>query len=244
MPSRIPRLFGVFPSLPEANGGECVADPPQVVGSAIGGSLVRYVRLRLRTDEELVAHLLANEPDALTLLFERHSALVFRIARRILRNDAEAEDAVQQVFLDVFRAAEQFDCEKGSFKSWLLMFAYHRTFNRRRQLRAHGFYDSDSVEQLPQELIRGASRPLSFAPTEALILMEQVLKQIEPRQRRAIELTYYEGLTAEQASEVTGESVRVVRHNLYRGLERLRAVLCKSPERDQKNGKCVERTRT
>jgi RNA polymerase sigma-70 factor (ECF subfamily) len=197
----------------------------------IGGWLVRYVRLRLKTDEELVSDLLANEPDALTVLFERHSALVFRIARRILRNDAEAEDALQQVFLDMFRAAEQFEPEKGSFKSWLLMFTYHRTFNRRRHLRAHGFYDSDSVEELPRELIQGASRRLSFASTETVILVEQVLKLIQPRQRRAIELTYYEGLTAEQASEVTGESVRVVRHNLYRGLEKLRTVLCsKSPE--------------
>jgi RNA polymerase sigma-70 factor (ECF subfamily) len=201
------------------------------------------VKLRLKTDEDLIADVLTNEPDALAILFDRHSALVFRVVRRILRNDAEADDAVQQVFLDVFRAADQFEPEKGSFKSWLLMFAYHRTFNSRRQLRTHGFYDSNSVEELPQELIHGATRPLSFPRAEAVILIEQVLKLIQPRQRRAIELTYYEGLTAEQASEVTGESVRVVRHNLYRGLERLRTVLCKSPERDQKNGKSVERTR-
>jgi RNA polymerase sigma-70 factor (ECF subfamily) len=230
MSPRIARLLGVLPSLPDSNGAECAADP-QVGGLGIGNSLVRYVTLRLKTDEDLVSDLLANESDALTVLFQRHSALVFRIARRILRNDAEAEDAVQQVFLDMFRAAEQFEPEKGSFKSWLLMFAYHRTFNSRRQLRTHGFYNSDSVEELPQELIQGASRPLSFASTEAVILVEQVLKLIQPRQRRAIELTYYEGLTAEQASEVTGESVRVVRHNLYRGLEKLRTVLCrKSPE--------------
>lgn len=234
MPSRIPRLLGVFPSLPDSNTGECAA-APQVPGLGFGISLVRYVGLRLKPDEELVLDLLANEPDALTVLFERHSALVFRIARRILRNDAEAEDAVQQVFLDMFRAAGQFQPEKGSFKSWLLMFAYHRTFNSRRQLRTRGFYDSDSVEDLPQELIDGASRPLSFAASEAVILVEQVLKLIQPRQRRAIELTYYEGLTAEQASQVTGESVRVVRHNLYRGLEKLRTALCDQSPAKQKN---------
>ena len=170
---------------------------------------------------------------------------MFRIARRILRNDTEAEDAVQQVFIDMFRAAGQFEPEKGSFKSWLLMFAYHRTFNSRRQLLTHGFYDSDSLEELPQELMQGANRPLSFAPAEAVILVEQVMKLIQPRQRRAIELTYYEGLTAEQASEATGESVRVVRHNLYRGLEKLRTVLCsQSPEGKQEKGRKMERTRT
>jgi RNA polymerase sigma-70 factor (ECF subfamily) len=224
----------VFPSLPDSNAGECAAEA-HLGCSGVGDSLLRYVRLRLKSDEDLVSDLLADEPDALTVLFQRHSALVFRIANRILRNDAEAEDAVQQVFLDLFRAAEQFDPEKGSFKSWLLMFAYHRTFNSRRQLRAHGFYESDSVEDMPHELIQGASRPLPFTSAEAVVLVQQVLKLIQPRQRRAIELTYYEGLTAEQASAVTGESVRVVRHNLYRGLERLRTVLCSRPlEAEQK----------
>ena len=244
MSSRTPRLLDVFPSISDSNGGGCAAEA-QVGGLGVGNSLVRYLRLRLKSDEDLVSDLLADEPDALTVLFQRHSALVFRIARRILRNDAEAEDAVQQVFLDLFRAAEQFDPEKGSFMSWLLMFAYHRTFNSRRQLRAHGFYESDRVEDLPQELIQGASRRLPFASAEVIVLVEQVLKLIQPRQRRAIELTYYEGLTAEQASEVTGESVRVVRHNLYRGLERLRAVLCSRPsEAGQKSGQPAERTRT
>jgi RNA polymerase sigma-70 factor (ECF subfamily) len=224
MSSRIPRLLAVFAPLPDANGEGCAS---HVGALDIGNSLVRYVKLRLKTDEDLVSDLLANEADALTVLFERYSELVFRIARRILRNDAEAEDALQQVFLDVYRAAEQFEPEKGSFKSWLLMFAYHRTFNSRRQLHTHGFYDSDSIEELPEELIQGARRQLPFASAEATILVEQILKLIQPRQRRAIELTYYEGLTAEQASEVTGESVRVVRHNLYRGLEKLRTVLCK-----------------
>jgi RNA polymerase sigma-70 factor (ECF subfamily) len=242
MSSRIPRLPAIFPLLPDANGEGCAADS-HVGVLDIGNSLVRYVKLRLKTDEDLVSDLLANEPDALTVLFERHSVLVFRIARRILRNNAEAEDAVQQVFLDVFRAAEQFEPEKGSFKSWLLMFAYHRTFNSRRQLRTHGFYDSESVEELPEELIQGASRQLPFASAETTILVEQVLKLIQPRQRRAIELTYYGGLTAEQASEVTGESVRVVRHNLYRGLEKLRTVLCSKLPEGRKNGKSTERTR-
>lgn len=243
MSSRIARLLEVFPSISGANGYECVAQP-HAPNDAIGKDLIRKVRLCLKSDEDLVADLLASEADALTVLFERHSALVFRIARRILRNDAEAEDAVQQVFLDVYRAAEQFEPEKGCFRSWLLMFTYHRTFNSRRQLRTHGFYNTNSLEETPQEFIEGVIRPFPFAPTEVAVLVEEVLKLIQPRQRRVIELTYYEGLTAEQASEVTGESVRVVRHNLYRGLEKLRSVLCsKSTEADQKSKPWRKRTR-
>jgi RNA polymerase sigma-70 factor, ECF subfamily len=240
MSSRITRLLSVFPVLPEPNGKECAADlPPPITGSFSLGRL----RLRLRTDEELIAELIEGESDALTVLFERHSPLVFRIARRVLRDDAEAEDAVQQVFLDVFRSAEQFDLLKGSFKSWLLQFAYHRSFNSRRRLRARGYYDSDNIEDvLPKQLLEGATHPFPMASSDVTILVDQVLKLVQPRQRRALELTYCEGLTAEQASEVTGESVRVVRHNIYRGLETLRSVLCgKSSVDNQKKQKHLAR---
>jgi RNA polymerase sigma-70 factor (ECF subfamily) len=57
------------------------------------------------------------------------------------------------------------------------------------------------------------------------VLVEQILSHLQPRQRRTIELVYYEGLTADEVSLRTGETVRVVRHNLYRGLEKLRKAL-------------------
>jgi RNA polymerase sigma-70 factor (ECF subfamily) len=69
-------------------------------------------------------------------------------------------------------------------------------------------------------------RPLWFSQAETAVLIEQVLTRLQPRQRRTIELVYYEGLTAEEISIRTGETVRVVRHNLYRGLEKLRKAVC------------------
>ena len=163
--------------------------------SPIGSSFVRLLTCRFKSDEQLVAELEAGGADCLTVLFERHGAMVFRIARRILRNDVEAEDTAQQVFLDIFRSVRQFDPEKGSFKSWLLMFVYHRAFNARRHLRSNRFYDSDPIEELlPYE----TGRPQTPAPAETSILVEEALGLIQPRQRRTIELTYYEGLTATQ----------------------------------------------
>jgi RNA polymerase sigma-70 factor (ECF subfamily) len=234
MSSRLSKFPDIFPAMAD----ECAIAVP-ARDSPLGSSFLRLLTCRFKSDEQLMADLQAGEADRLTVLFERHGPLVFRIARRILRNDDEAEDTAQQVFLDVFRALRQFDPEKGSFKSWLLMFVYHRAFNARRHLRTTRFYDSDPIEELlPYE----ADRLQSPAPAETSILVEQALGLIQPRQRRAIELTYYEGLTANQISEVTGESIRVVRHNLYRGLAKLRLLLCKqgapqpaltaSPDRD------------
>jgi DNA-directed RNA polymerase specialized sigma24 family protein len=68
-------------------------------------------------------------------------------------------------------------------------------------------------------------QPFPFHGAEAICLVEQALEMIQPRQRRTIELIYYEGLTAEEVAERTGESAPSVRHNLYRGLAKLRAVM-------------------
>ena len=193
-------------------------------------SIFASLKRRFASDEEVAKLLQSGDADALTVLFKRHSPLLFGIARRILRNDAEAEDTVQQIFLDVYRSIQQFDAEKGTFKTWLLMFTYQRVFNSRRTQLATRFFDTDPFcgEDLPK--LPPASERSSGA--ENKILAEQILRTLQPHQRRTLELTYYEGLTAEEISARTGESVRVVRHNLYRSLERLRKAFCeRQPDR-------------
>jgi RNA polymerase sigma-70 factor (ECF subfamily) len=183
-------------------------------------------RLRALTDEELMQALRMGCNDALAVLFERHSPLVFRIARAILRDDGEAEETVQRVFLDVFKAVNQFNPDRGTFKTWLLQFAYHRSINRRQHLESNRFYSRDELEELsPAEFSCCSGYLLCLPPQEVLCLVEQVLATLESRQRRVIELTYFDGLTAEEIAKKTGDTASSVRHNLYRGLAKLRKVL-------------------
>lgn len=225
MSSRLLELVpGTFPSPIERPDEVCSADPVKSASTAAPTALTKVLQT-LRSDEDLAEQLRAGQADALTTLFKRHNQLVFGIARRILHNDAEAEDTVQQIFLDVFRSIEQFNRQKGTFKTWLLMFAYHRTLNRRRSLLANRFFDTDPLEDFLPELLEGSRK--DQAGLYDRILIQQVLRNLQPRQRRTIELTYFEGLTAEEISGRTGETVRVVRHNLYRGLEALRKALHK-----------------
>ena len=190
-------------------------DRVQTVFSKAG--LLQLLPLALRPDEELAQNLRQGDGDALAVLFERHHKLVYRIARRIVRNDAEAEDTVQQIFLDVFRSIDQFDPGKGSFQTWLLMFAYHRALNCRRSLMSHRFFSTESLGEAPPGIVRAEPSDLQHS-----IFLKQALHCLKPHHRRTIELTYFEGLTAEEIARRTGESVRVVRHNLYRGLEKMR----------------------
>lgn len=181
---------------------------------------------RSLSDADLMDALRRGCNDALAVLFERHSALVFRIARAILHDDGEAEETVQRVFLDIFRAAGQFNSDRGTFTTWLLQYAYHRSYDRRAHLQANHFYDLNEFDDLaPTELFYGAGHLLCLPRQEVVCLVEQALAILEPHQRKVIELTYFEGLTAQEIADKTGDSASSVRHNLYRGLKKVRDTL-------------------
>jgi RNA polymerase sigma-70 factor (ECF subfamily) len=186
------------------------------------------------SDEDLADQLANGEHDALSELFERYSDLVFGIARRMLKDDGEAEEALQQIFLDTYRAIHQFDRKRAPFKTWLLQFVYHRTINRKHHLEAKGFYSSEEFKEefLPIELFEG--RTLQLCSAEVAHLIGQLLGTIKARQRRTIELTFFEGLTAEEIAKETGETPAMVRHNLYRGLSKLRSALLQKEQREEK----------
>jgi len=172
------------------------------------------------TDEELMQFLRSGRHEALTVLFDRYNHLVFSIALRIVRDPGEAEEVVQTVFLDIFRTAANFDIRKGILKGWLLQFAYHGALHRKRHLVANHFYRWEELEAV---LESGAGLPLTGELPEVVRLAEEMLGKLKARQRAVLELTYYEGLTAEEIAERMGESVHAVRHDLYRGLAALRA---------------------
>lgn len=194
-------------------------------------------QLRALEDEALAEKLARGCHDGLTVLFERHSGQVFRIARRILRNDGEAEETVQQVFLNVYRSIHQFDEQKGTFKTWLIQFAYHRAINRREHLVNKRFYDSEQLdEEFPEKTAGAIASLFQQSPQEVKHLIAQLLSTIKPAQREVIELTFFDGLTAEEIARKTGQTPSVIRHNLYRGLKRLRTVLAERKQEEQKKG--------
>jgi RNA polymerase sigma-70 factor (ECF subfamily) len=102
---------------------------------------MRFFPFREHSDEELMEGLCTGAPDALSFLFDRYYRLVFSIALKILRDRGEAEDIMQEVFLEIYRAPEKFDPSRGGVKTWILQHAYHRSLNRRKYLKVRGFYE-------------------------------------------------------------------------------------------------------
>src|SRR6266852_4809237 len=180
------------------------------------------------SDEELMQGVAVGCQDAITALFDRYQHLVFDVALRIVRDAGEAEEVVQTVFLDIYRAVANFDPRKGIPRVWILQYAYHRALHRKRHLVSNHFYHWEELESAVEV---GVRRSLAGELPEIVRLAEQMLEKLKPRQRAVLEMTYYEGLTAEEIANRLGETAHVVRHDLHRGLGALRAALEKNHEK-------------
>jgi RNA polymerase sigma-70 factor, ECF subfamily len=175
------------------------------------------------SDETLILHLRVGHGDALAVLFDRYHRLVFHIALKILRDAGEAEDVMQNVFLEIYKVAAQFDPARGTAKVWMLQYAYHRSMNRRQHLIARRFYGSTDISEVHDSLAVPAYGTLPAQ--ESRHLVKQSLESLNRAQRRVLELAYFEGFTLREIADQTGDTLGNVRHHYYRGLAKLRTLL-------------------
>jgi RNA polymerase sigma-70 factor (ECF subfamily) len=172
-----------------------------------------------------MTHVGGGHSDALAVLFCRYRRLVLNVAWRILRDRGEAEDLVQSIFLEILQSAARFDATKGTAKSWILQYAYHRSFNRREYLCLRGIPDGLGSFTSDQDH-SPARRSGSFEMFETDRLVQEALGHLNVKQRKILELAFYEGLSMREVAQQTSESFDSVRHHFYRAIEKLRIMYC------------------
>ena len=178
------------------------------------------------SDELLLEQVRDGAKDALAFLFRRHARSVRNVAYRILGNEAEADDLVQEVFLFIFRKAALFDVAGGAARSWIFQVAYHRAFDRRRHLTSRNFYTNKELEDTAFRLADPRKEPLFHELSIEGIFGKELIAKFNARltaeQRETIQLFFFEGYALREIAELTGRSLVNVRNHYYRGLERLR----------------------
>jgi len=177
------------------------------------------------SDEELMMHVRVGHHDALAVLIDRYQRLVWSVAQRIVHDPGEAEDLVQVIFLELFQKVELFDPARGTLKVWLLQLAYTRSVNRLYHLQRRQFYNQADVEEEDVVQVSPTKSILRLNTGETTRLVREVLDTLNPSQRTAIELIAFEGLTFEELSRRTGETLVNSKHHYYRGMKKLRACL-------------------
>ena len=176
-------------------------------------------------DDFLIVQIAGGEREALSQLFQRFARAVRGVGRRILRDDSEADDFVQEVFLYLHRKARLFDPTKGNARSWIFQIAYTQAFIRRRRLNAIGFYASGiadtRLEKLPEQFA-GADYDRTVEALFGRNGWKQVLDSLTHEQRETLRLHFFEGYTFAEIAEKLGQTYANIRHHHYRGLEKLR----------------------
>lgn len=173
------------------------------------------------SDEALALRMQQSDEEALRIIYERHVALIRRVVFRILQDHAEADDAVQTVFWDVYRAIARFDPGKGSLRGWLLQYAHHRALNQKKSLQLRGFYTAkeiDAADELPTER-------RSLLSPEATQAVRQALTHLSEDQQFTLRMIFFEGKEMKDVAQHLGQDVPNIRHHYYRGMRKLRDVL-------------------
>jgi RNA polymerase sigma-70 factor, ECF subfamily len=205
-------LLDVDRTVPTA---DVASEPPNPV--VLGTSCVHDA-----SDEDLLQRVGQGNREALSILFQRHARAVHNVARRILKDDSEAEDLLQELFLFIFQKARTFDVDKGSATSWIIQMTYHRAIDRRRYLGFRGHYNSQEFDEARLAANQGQ---LSIDDLAGKALLAKLRNELSIDQLRTLELHFFEGYSFHEIAENTGQTFGNVRIHYYRGLERLRSYI-------------------
>jgi RNA polymerase sigma factor (sigma-70 family) len=173
------------------------------------------------SDEAVVALVARLDEDALAELYDRFGRVAYGLARRVLRDDKLAEDAVQEGFLTAWRNADRFMPERAKASTWLLTFVHRRAVDLvRREDRRRAEPFAETTEPTPAE----------SAEDDAWLRFERervqhALRQLPDQQREALELAYYGGFTQTELAERLGQPVGTIKSRMFTGLARLRELL-------------------
>jgi len=197
------------------------------------GPLVMAVPLRMKPslpedDVSLLRRIAASDGDALARLFDLCSPVVLGVLVRMLGDRAEAEEVLQEAFLQVWMQADRYDPERSSPRGWVLMLARSRALDHLRRREARRRREDESAEE-------GARlSPVQPEGTERLEAAERqsrisaALGLLSPDQRHCIELAFFEGLTHSQIAERLKAPLGTVKSRILLGMSKLRQALSAS----------------
>lgn len=177
------------------------------------------------TDELLLARACEGSREAIGELFRRYARLVRGVALRILRDRAEADDLLQEVFLFIHRKSVTFDSSKSSARSWIVQMTYHRAIDRRRYLQSRHFYtrvDLNGATEVPDPRSNGETHDGSVGKLIGRTTVQGLLDTLTEDQRNTLSLYFFEGYTFDEIATKLGQSWGNIRNHYYRGLDKLR----------------------
>jgi RNA polymerase sigma-70 factor, ECF subfamily len=173
-------------------------------------------------DAILVQRLLQKDVSAFEQLYDRHARAVYSLVFRILQQAGTAEEVVQDVFLQLWRNAARYDVSRGPFVPWLLTLARNRALDTLRLKSERQRRREDQAEELPPVVAAPPHFEKRLDEKRRAEKVRTLMSFLNPQQRKAIELAYFEGLSHSEIAAALKEPLGTVKSWIRNGLLRLK----------------------
>ncbi|WP_090492475.1 sigma-70 family RNA polymerase sigma factor [Myxococcus virescens] len=176
-------------------------------------------------DRALLRQVAMGSPQAMRDVYARCGGRCFAIALRLLPTHADAEEVLQETFLEVWRRAREFNPERGGLEAWVTTIVRTRAIDRLRAQGTAARVVEGAVQQEPPVSAAPAAPDEAVSQGEARARVMAALAQLPPDQRAVVELAYFEGLSQREIAERTGDPLGTVKTRARLALEKLGALL-------------------
>ena len=163
-----------------------------------------------------------GDEQALSALYDRYRLILFGLILRILHSQQEAEDVLQEVFLQVWRRASDFDEARGRPFTWLVTLARSRAIDRLRSLGSRDRTALEAARNTPESISNAADDAVRSEQGE---IVRRALAELPEEQRRTLLLAYFEGLTQSEIAERLNTPLGTVKTRMRSGMIKLRELL-------------------
>ncbi len=177
-----------------------------------------------RSDEELMQRIQNHDETALATLYRRHTPLLRTIAARIVNNNADVDDLIQEIFVEIWNRAGSYEEAKGKAIGWIVTLARRRGIDRMRRNQAY----SRAGERLRESAAGDAEAMHPATDAEAMNgdtaeIFRRILDSLPAAQREAIHLAYYAGLSQRDIARLTGIPLGTIKTRLELAVCKIRA---------------------
>jgi len=176
-------------------------------------------------DAQLIAKVATGDRAAFATLYDRFATPLYSLALKMLANEAEAKDLLQEVFLSVWNKAETFRADRGSAFSWVVAQLRNRAIDRIRSKRRRGELLEANAPDLEPSGSTTTSSAQNCEVSERAREVRAAMEQLSEEQRQVLRLAYFEGLTQVEIAEKLEEPLGTIKARAHRGMARLRTIL-------------------
>ncbi|MEX1044937.1 MAG: sigma-70 family RNA polymerase sigma factor [Chthoniobacterales bacterium] len=175
---------------------------------------------------DLLARITRRERAAFEELYTRYSNILYATALKFLKQDADAQDVVQDVFIQIWDKAKLYDPAKGKPLTWALTLTRNRSIDRIRAIQRRSRLRDDFEKESTVDESVGVREALSGVDaSEKGQILRDAVSQLSGQQRKVIELAFFRGLTQSEIAEKLGEPLGTVKARARRGLMKLKEIL-------------------